>query len=108
LSRSPHQVRIGSITWQLNRGIPREVVVERVKTSVQILKRHYDQPTKREELEERRRHHLDRSTSTVIREFSAPKKQLGEKTWLPFICLVFGTCDTAIEIHIGRGSTCRC
>jgi site-specific recombinase XerD len=59
-SRSPHQVRTGSITWQLNRGIPTEVVAKRVNTSVRILERHYDQPTKREELEQRRRPHLDR------------------------------------------------
>jgi len=59
-SRSPHQVRTGSITWQLNRGVPIEVVAERVNTSVRVLKRHYDKPTRREALEERRRHHLDR------------------------------------------------
>lgn len=59
-SRSPHQVRTGSITWQLNRGIPIEVVANRVNTSVRVLKKHYDQPTRREELEERRRQHLDR------------------------------------------------
>lgn len=59
-SRSPHQVRTGSITWQLNRGVPIEVVAERVNTSVRVLKRHYDQPTKREELEERRREHVDK------------------------------------------------
>jgi hypothetical protein len=59
-SRSPHQVRTGSITWQLNRGVPIEVVAERVNTSVRTLKRHYDQPTKREELEERRRQYVDR------------------------------------------------
>jgi site-specific recombinase XerD len=59
-SRSPHQVRTGSITWQLNRGIPIEVVANRVNTSVRVLKKHYDQPTRREELEQRRRQHLDR------------------------------------------------
>lgn len=59
-SRSPHQVRTGSITWQLNRGVPIEVVAERVNTSVRVLEKHYDQPTKREELEERRRQFVDR------------------------------------------------
>jgi site-specific recombinase XerD len=59
-SRSPHQIRTGSITWQLNRGVPIEVVAERVNTSVRVLKRHYDQPTRVEELEERRREHVDR------------------------------------------------
>jgi len=41
-SRSPHQVRTGSVTWQLNRGIPIERVAERVNTSVEVLRRHYD------------------------------------------------------------------
>ena len=59
-SRPPHAVRTGSITWQLNRGVPTEVVSDRVDTSVRMLENHYDQPTKREELEERRRHHLGR------------------------------------------------
>jgi integrase len=58
-SRSPHQVRTGSITWQLNRGVPLQVVAERVNTSVRTLKKHYDQPNKREELESRRREHVD-------------------------------------------------
>lgn len=59
-SRSPHQVRTGSITWQLNRGVPIEVVAKRVNTSVRVLRRHYDQPTPLEELENRRRKHIDR------------------------------------------------
>lgn len=59
-SRSPHQVRTGSITWQLNREMPIEAVAKRVNTSVRVLKRHYDQPTDLEEFEERRRHHIDR------------------------------------------------
>jgi hypothetical protein len=44
----------------LNRGVPIEVVADRVNTSVRVLKKHYDQPTRREELEERRRQHIDR------------------------------------------------
>ncbi|WP_312911132.1 tyrosine-type recombinase/integrase [Natronosalvus caseinilyticus] len=59
-SRSPHQVRTGSITWQLNRGIPPERVAERVNTSIEVLLRHYDQPTRMEEMRERRRPYLDR------------------------------------------------
>lgn len=59
-SRSPHQVRTGSITWQLNRGVPIETVTKRVNTSVRVLKRHYDQPDQLEELEERRRQHVHR------------------------------------------------
>lgn len=57
-SRSPHQVRTGSITWQLNRGVPPKVVAERVNASVRTLKKHYDKPSMREELEERRRPYL--------------------------------------------------
>ena len=61
-SRSPHMVRTGSITWQLNRGIPPERVSERVNTSIDVLLRHYDQPSRMEELRERRRPYLDRLT----------------------------------------------
>jgi len=59
-SRSPHQVRTGSITWQLNRGLPPERVSERVNTSIEVLLRHYDQPDKMEAMRERRREYLDR------------------------------------------------
>lgn len=59
-SRSPHQIRTGSITWMLNRGVPIEVVAKNVNTSVRILKAHYDQPTLTEDLENRRRQHVDR------------------------------------------------
>jgi len=59
-SRSPHQVRTGSITWQLNRGLPPERVSERVNTSIRVLLRHYDQPAKMEAMRERRREFMDR------------------------------------------------
>lgn len=59
-SRSPHQVRTGSVTWQLNRGVPPGRVSERVNTSIEVLLRHYDQPSKMEEMKERRRKYLDR------------------------------------------------
>lgn len=59
-SRSPHQVRTGSVTWQLNQGIPPERVSERVNTSIEVLLRHYDQESKLEEMRERRRPYLDR------------------------------------------------
>lgn len=59
-SRSPHQVRTGSITWQLNQGVPIERVAKRVNTSVRVLKRHYDQPDKIEEMEARRRQYIGR------------------------------------------------
>lgn len=59
-SRSPHQVRTGSVTWQLNRGVPPERVSERVNTSIEVLLRHYDQPSKMEAMCERRREFIDR------------------------------------------------
>ena len=59
-SRSPHQIRTGSITWQRNRSVPPEVVSERVNSSVRVIEEHYDKPTQREEMEQRRRQHLDR------------------------------------------------
>jgi site-specific recombinase XerD len=58
-SRSPHQVRTGSITWQLNQGVPIEVVAKRVNASVRTIKKHYDQPDMHEEMERRRRPHVD-------------------------------------------------
>ena len=59
-SRSPHQVRTGSITWQLNRGIPIDVVSNRVNSSARIIEAHYDKPSQMEAMEQRRRQHLDR------------------------------------------------
>jgi len=59
-SRSPHQIRTGSITWQLNTGVPLEVVAERVNASPRIIAKHYDVATAREELEERRRPFVER------------------------------------------------
>jgi site-specific recombinase XerD len=58
-SRSPHQVRTGSITWQRNRGIPADVVSKRVNSSVRVIEAHYDKPDEIEEMEKRRREHLD-------------------------------------------------
>ena len=55
-TRSPHQIRTGTITWLLNLGWPPEDVAERVNASVDTIEQHYDQadPT------ERRRRLLDR------------------------------------------------
>ncbi|MDS0276456.1 site-specific integrase [Halomicroarcula sp. S1AR25-4] len=57
-SRSPHQVRTGSITWQLNCGMPIEDVAERVNSTPAVIRRHYDVATGDEKLEERRRDYL--------------------------------------------------
>lgn len=54
-ARSPHAVRTGSITWQLNRGVPAEVVAERVNASLSVIERHYDKAGRVEKLDERRR-----------------------------------------------------
>jgi site-specific recombinase XerD len=54
-SRSPHMIRTGSITWQLNQGYPIELVAERVNASISVIKRHYDQANSEEEFENRRR-----------------------------------------------------
>ena len=58
-SRSPHQVRTGSITWQRNRGVPADVVSRRVNSSVRVIEAHYDKPDEIEEMEKRRRQYLD-------------------------------------------------
>jgi len=58
-SRSPHQIRTGSITWQLDSGLPPEVVAVRVNASVSTIKKHYDKATPRERMEQRRRRHID-------------------------------------------------
>lgn len=58
-SRSVHQIRSGSITWQLDQGLPPAVVAERVDSAVSTIKQHYDLATPRERLEERRRPFLE-------------------------------------------------
>ncbi len=58
-SRSPHRIRTGSITWQLNCGLPPAVVSERVNASPEVLREHYDKAANREEMEERRRSYND-------------------------------------------------
>lgn len=53
-SRSPHTIRTGSITWQLNIGLPIELVAERVNATISVIKQYYDQASRREEFEQRR------------------------------------------------------
>jgi site-specific recombinase XerD len=53
-SRSPHHIRTGSITWHLDRGIPLEVVAERVNAAPETIKRHYDKASDLQKLEQRR------------------------------------------------------
>lgn len=54
-SRSPHRIRTGSITWQLNRGLDIEIVAQRVNASPSVIRKFYDQASGQEEFEERRR-----------------------------------------------------
>lgn len=58
-SRSPHQIRSGSIMWQLNRGVRADVVADRVNASVDVIDRYYDKVTALDEFRERRADHLD-------------------------------------------------
>lgn len=50
-SRSPHQVRTGSITWHRTREVPVEIVSERANASPEVIRRHYDQPDTDERIE---------------------------------------------------------
>ena len=59
-SRSPHRIRTGSITWQLNIGIPPEVVAERVNAGLDVIEQHYDKESPLERMERRRRQHIER------------------------------------------------
>jgi len=58
-SRSPHQIRTGSITWQLNSGLSYEAVGQRVNSDPDTLRRYYDKASDMEKLEERRRAFVD-------------------------------------------------
>ena len=55
-SRSPHQIRTGTVTWLLNRGWPPEDVAERVNATVKTIEQHYDKA----DPDERRRRLRDR------------------------------------------------
>ncbi|MEA5387265.1 site-specific integrase [Haloarculaceae archaeon H-GB11] len=57
-SRSPHPMRSGSITWQLNRGLPPEVVAARVNADPKIIELHYDQATQLERMKRRRQQYV--------------------------------------------------
>ncbi|MFC7226288.1 site-specific integrase [Salinirubellus salinus] len=59
-SRSPHAVRTGAISNLRNKGWPLDEVAERVNTSPERIKRHYDFPTLDEQYRERRADWVDR------------------------------------------------
>ena len=54
-SRSPHEMRSGSITAHLLEDVPMEIVTERMDVSKCVLDRHYDRRTKREKMLQRRK-----------------------------------------------------
>lgn len=53
-ARSPHQIRTGAIMWMRNNQIPPHVVAERVNSSVETIKKHYDPADHRTKFERRR------------------------------------------------------
>jgi len=54
-SRSCHDLRRGSITDHRNRGIPAELVSDRVDATPKVIEEHYDKRTERERMRVRRR-----------------------------------------------------
>lgn len=66
-SRSPHAVRTGSITWQLNQGLDHMTVANRVGATPDTIRRYYDKPDLDEELARRREQtaELDITTTEV-------------------------------------------
>jgi site-specific recombinase XerD len=59
-TRSPHQIRTGSITWQLNQGVSMTTVSERANVSVNVIEDHYDKPDPMKALRKRRAPELSR------------------------------------------------
>lgn len=57
-SRSPHPIRTGSVTWQLNSGVPIQDVSDRVNAEPKTIAAHYDKPDE-EELWRRRREQME-------------------------------------------------
>ena len=52
-ARSPHDVRSGRVTFYRREDVPRRVVKERLNASEDILDRHYDRRSDREQAEQR-------------------------------------------------------
>ena len=62
-SRAPHHIRTGSITWQLDQGLPPDVVAERIDATLDVIDDHYDKQSPREQMERRRRSYVDQLDS---------------------------------------------
>ncbi|WP_244605461.1 hypothetical protein [Halorhabdus rudnickae] len=69
LTRSPHPIRRGSITWQRNLGLSAETVAERAAATPSVIRRYYDDPEFGDELERRR----GRTESIDVREHLHPE-----------------------------------
>lgn len=52
-SRSPHDLRSGRVTYYRREDVPRQIVEERLNASEDILDRHYDRRSNREQAEQR-------------------------------------------------------
>lgn len=59
-SRAPHHVRTGSLTWQRNRGVPKDVLKERANAAESTIEEYYDKATSRDRMETRRRPYVDK------------------------------------------------
>lgn len=55
-ARSPHDVRSGRVTFYRRQDVPRRVVKDRLNASADILDRHYDRRSDREQAEQRSNH----------------------------------------------------
>lgn len=52
-ARSPHDVRSGRVTYYRREDVPRRVVEDRLNASEDVLARHYDRRSDREQAEQR-------------------------------------------------------
>ena len=55
-ARSPHDVRSGRVTYYRRQDVPRRIVKDRLNASKDILDRHYDRRSDREQAEQRSEH----------------------------------------------------
>lgn len=55
-SLAPHAVRSGSITNQRRKGVPAEIVSDRVNATEDVIEKHYDMRTHRDQMLERRQY----------------------------------------------------